>query len=232
MKRLRANLTRLSTHGRGGSGPFHQQPSSESRLLSESRSGAGESTHEAQRLVCTDFTEWGYYLNQIRDAKKPEQQVQQKEEATRPEREHDNSRGSNEGRNISSNLFVKHRPPAAAGCCFPKGLSSSPAPSSSPAEQEQGSEADFQCCRQIPSFEIHHPMLLVEHPVALPAPQLAPAGAWQEPTPHLSPPGLCPGMAQTVSNWKPFQPHLFDLEGKLLSEQQVLQMGSTIQALP
>lgn len=183
-------------------------------LLSESGSGAGESTHEAQRLVCTDFTEWGYYLNQIRDVKKPERQVQQMEEATRPERERDNSRGSNAGRNISSNLFVKHPPPAAAGCCFPKGLSSLPAPSSSPAKQEQGSEADFQSCGQIPSLGIHHRMLVVEHPAAFPAPQPAPAGALQEPTPHLSPPGLCAGMAQTVSNWKTFQPHPFDLQGK------------------
>lgn len=214
MKSLGADLTCLSTCGRGGSVPFHQQPSSESRLLSESGSGAGESTPEAQRLVCADFTKWCYYLNQIRDAKKPERQVQQMMEATRPERERDNSRGSNVRRNVSSNFFVKHPPPATAGCCFLKGLSSLPAPSGSPAEQEQGSEADFQCCRQIPSFGIHHRVLVVEHPAAFPAPQLAPAGARQEPTLHLSPPALCAGTAQTVSNWKLFQPHLFDLEGK------------------
>jgi len=154
LKRLGADLSCLGARGRGGSGPFCQQPSSESRLLSASRSRAGESTHEAQQLGCTDFTKWGYYLNQIRDAKKLERQVQQMEEATRPERERGNSRGSNAGRNVSSHLFVKRPPPAAAGCCFLKGLFSLPAPLSSPAEQEQGLEADFQCCRQIPSFGI------------------------------------------------------------------------------
>lgn len=102
MQRLGAKLTCLGTRGRGGSGLFHQQPSSEARLLSQSGSGAGESTREAQRLVCTDFTKWGYYLNQIRDAKKLERQVQQEMEASRLEQERDNSRGSNAGRNVPS----------------------------------------------------------------------------------------------------------------------------------
>lgn len=155
--------------------PFPLQLSSESRLLSESKSGAGESTHEAQRLACTDFTEWGYYLNQIRDAKKPERQVQQTEEATRPEWERDNSGGSKAGRNVSSSLFVKHPPPAAAGGCFPKGLF--PACS---IELSCGTGAGlanrFPMLRANPFLWDPCCTLVVECPAAFPTPQPAPTG--------------------------------------------------------
>lgn len=131
--------------------------SSESRLLSQSRSGAGESTREAQRLVRTGFTKWGYYLNQIRDAKKLEWRVQQDMEATRLEQERDNSRGSSAGGAFLQSL-CKASSPSHGWMLFSTGTLWS-----SPAEQEQGSEADFQCCMQIPSFGIHHHTLAVEH---------------------------------------------------------------------
>lgn len=98
--------------------------------------------------------------------------------------------------------------------CFLQGLPSPPAPSSSPAAQEQGLAADFQYCRQIPSFGIHHLMAVVERPAASPAPQPALGGALQEPTLHQPPPGLCACTAQIVSNWKSLQPRFSDLEGK------------------
>lgn len=111
----------LVTRGRGGSVPSHQQPSSASRLLSASGSGAGKSTHAAQPLACANFPEWGCYLNQIREARKPQRQVQRAEEATRLEREGDNGGGSDILRRLSPNCFVKHPPPATAGC-LPKGF--------------------------------------------------------------------------------------------------------------
>lgn len=165
-------------------------------------SGSQAPTAAALRewICCTP---WGYYLNQIRDA--------ENRAAGTADRSCQTGAGCDHsvGRNVSLSLSVKHPPPAAAGCCFPRD-SSLAAPL---GEQEQGLGSRFPTFLwDVPS----QPSLPQRHL------QWEPGKGHPTPhTPHLSPEGLPEGTAPTVSDWEPLQSHPSGSEGKCLSRQQV-----------
>lgn len=94
----------------------------------------------------------------------------------------------------SFSLCAKHPPPAMAGCCFPQGLCGALLLSRSRAQKQISNAA----CKSLPLGSTTTRWgWSIQHP----------------PAPHP--------VRHKPSNWKSFQPHLLDLEGRSLSKQQV-----------